>query len=81
MSSTHEVSGDDGDDLQVIDDIGPAIDELLNNAGIRTYAQLGGSSAEHLQTLSPVIDATRAQGWIDAARAIVESQDDDAGAI
>jgi len=81
ISTTHQISADDGDDLQAIDDIGPAIDEVLNTAGIRTYAQLAGSSADHLQELSPVIDGERAQGWIDAARAIVESQDDDAGAI
>lgn len=39
------------DDLIVIEGIGPKINELLNAAGIRTFAQLAATSQERLQAI------------------------------
>ena len=39
------------DDLKKIEGIGPKIEELLHNAGILTYAQLGDASTERLKEI------------------------------
>ncbi|MEM8906446.1 MAG: helix-hairpin-helix domain-containing protein, partial [Bacteroidota bacterium] len=38
------------DDLKAIEGIGPKIEEILNEAGIKTYAQLAAASPEQLKT-------------------------------
>ena len=37
------------DDLKAIEGIGPKIEEILNNAGITTYAQLGATEASKIK--------------------------------
>ncbi|QIP11242.1 50S ribosomal protein L17 [Spirosoma aureum] len=44
-----EVAQTTGDDLTLIEGIGPKIAELLNNAGITTFAQLAASEDEAVQ--------------------------------
>lgn len=39
------------DDLKVVEGIGPAIEKLLNESGILTYAQLSGSSSESIRQI------------------------------
>lgn len=39
------------DDLKVVEGIGPAIEKLLNESGILTYAQLSGSSSESIRKI------------------------------
>jgi len=39
------------DDLKKIEGVGPKIEELLNNAGIQTYAQLAGSDPDQLKQI------------------------------
>ena len=77
VTATHEISGDDGDDLQSIDGIGPAIEEVLNNGGIRTFAQVANASVDTLQDLLPDVHDGRVEreDWVGQARAIVEATD------
>lgn len=42
------------DDLKVVEGIGPAIEELLHNGGVRTWADLAGAP---LDTLKGILDA------------------------
>jgi len=44
-------SGADIDDLKAIEGIGPKIAEILNNAGITTYAQLGATDVSKIKEL------------------------------
>lgn len=39
------------DDLKIVEGIGPKIEELLHNAGIKTYAQLANSSVESISAI------------------------------
>lgn len=39
------------DDLKIVEGIGPKIEELLHNAGIATWKELAGASAEKLQEI------------------------------
>ncbi|MES2796468.1 MAG: helix-hairpin-helix domain-containing protein [Bacteroidota bacterium] len=39
------------DDLKIVEGIGPKIEELLNNAGIKTFAQLANTSVETLNNI------------------------------
>lgn len=39
------------DDLKIVEGIGPKIEELLNNAGIKTFAQLANTSVERLNEI------------------------------
>lgn len=39
------------DDLKIVEGIGPKIEELLHNAGIKTYAQLANSSVESINSI------------------------------
>ncbi|MFN4147090.1 MAG: hypothetical protein ACK4GN_14790 [Runella sp.] len=39
------------DDLKVVEGIGPMIEELLNKAGIMTFAQLANTSAERIKEI------------------------------
>jgi predicted flap endonuclease-1-like 5' DNA nuclease len=85
ISETHEISADDGDDLQLLVGIGPAIEEILNNAGIRTFSQIANSSVETLQDILPDLHDSRVEreDWIGQARAMVEAieRGEDPGAI
>ncbi len=75
ISETHEISADDGDDLKLLVGIGPAIEEILNTAGIRTFAQIASSSVESLQDILPDLHDSRVEreDWIGQARAMVET--------
>jgi predicted flap endonuclease-1-like 5' DNA nuclease len=42
------------DDLEIVEGIGPKIAELLNNAGVKTFAQLAAMSPAQIQ---PILDA------------------------
>ncbi len=42
------------DDLKIVEGIGPKIEELLHNAGIKTYAQLAASS---VQSINAILEA------------------------
>jgi predicted flap endonuclease-1-like 5' DNA nuclease len=39
------------DDLKIVEGIGPKIEELFNNAGIYTFAQLASSSVEKMKSI------------------------------
>jgi predicted flap endonuclease-1-like 5' DNA nuclease len=39
------------DDLKIVEGIGPKIEELFNNAGIKTFAQLASTSVERLNEI------------------------------
>lgn len=75
ISETHEVSADAADDLKLLVGIGPAIEEILNSAGIRTFAQIANSSVESLQDILPDLHDSRVEreDWIGQARAMVEA--------
>jgi predicted flap endonuclease-1-like 5' DNA nuclease len=75
VSESHEISDGAGDDLELLVGIGPAIEEILNEAGIRTYAQIADSSIEDLQAILPDIhdDRVEREDWIGQARAMVEA--------
>jgi predicted flap endonuclease-1-like 5' DNA nuclease len=75
VSESREISDGAGDDLELLVGIGPAIEEILNEAGIRTYAQIADSSIEALQAILPDIhdDRVEREDWIGQARAMVEA--------
>ncbi len=75
ISATHDISNDDGDDLTRISGIGPMIQELLNGAGIRTFAQLAGTSVDTIQEILPDVHDERVEreDWLGQARAFVEA--------
>ena len=50
-ATTRKRAARKGDDLKVIEGIGPKIALLLERNGVRTYAQLGQTSIENLQTI------------------------------
>ncbi|SFP43801.1 large subunit ribosomal protein L27 [Pseudarcicella hirudinis] len=41
----------EGDDLKIVEGIGPKIEELFHNAGIRTFAELAATSVEKMQEI------------------------------
>jgi len=58
------------DDLKIVEGIGPKVSQLLNAAGIFTFAQLADASVDHLQE---IVDAARLRmmdptSWPDQAR-------------
>lgn len=59
-----------GDDLRVIEGIGPKIAALLERNGIRTYAQLGHTSLENLASIlkSAKLPFVRPATWPEQAR-------------
>lgn len=74
-----EMVAEDLDDLQAIMGIGPVYERMLDEAGIRTYANLASRSPQELAEIVagpdviPVsVDA--AQTWIDQARQLAEEQ-------
>ncbi len=75
VSDTHEISGDDTDDLKLLVGVGPFIEELLNIAGVRTFAQLAGSSLDSLQDMLPDVYDNRVEreDWPGQARAFVDA--------
>ena len=75
ISETHAVSDTAADDLKLLVGIGPAIEEILNGAGIRTFAQVANSSVESLQDILPDLHDGRVEreDWIGQARAMVEA--------
>ena len=58
------------DDLTVITGIGPALQEILNEAGIVTFAQLAASTVEELQAILPDLhdDRVEREDWIGQAQ-------------
>ncbi len=75
VTETHEISGDDSDDLKLLVGIGPAIEEILNNGGIRTFRQVANASVETLQDLLPDLHDGRVEreDWVGQAREMVEA--------
>jgi Fe-S oxidoreductase len=57
------------DDLTVITGIGPALQEILNEAGIFTFAQIASSTVEDLQAILPDLHDSRVEreDWIGQA--------------
>ena len=70
VSDAHQISADD---LTLLVGIGPAIEEILNTAGIRTFEQLANTSVEAIQDLLPDLHDSRVEreDWIGQARAMV----------
>ena len=77
VTDTHSISGDDGDDLTLITGVGPFIEELLNNAGIRTFEQLAGASVETVQDILPDLHDSRVEreDWLGQAREFTEAKE------
>lgn len=44
------------DDLKIIEGIGPAIETILKNAGIRTFAELAQSDPDEMESILQVVD-------------------------
>ncbi|MEJ7801669.1 MAG: heterodisulfide reductase-related iron-sulfur binding cluster, partial [Ilumatobacter sp.] len=82
ISETHDISDDEGDDLTTISGIGPMIQELLNAGGIRTFAQLAGTSADTIESMLPDVYEGRPEreDWLGQARTFVETPSSPPGA-
>jgi predicted flap endonuclease-1-like 5' DNA nuclease len=62
------------DDLKRINGINAAMEEQLNQAGIRTYAQLADSTTAELSALPGTPAARVTRGWITRARTLLKSR-------
>ncbi len=63
------------DDLTVIEDIGPVLERVLKEAGIRTYRDLASKTPEELQSLLEAAGMARfhhPQTWPEQARLAAE---------
>jgi Fe-S oxidoreductase/predicted flap endonuclease-1-like 5' DNA nuclease/nitrate reductase gamma subunit len=70
-----DVATERADNLKLLVGIGPAIEEILNGAGIRTFTQIAESTVEALQDILPDLHDSRVEreDWIGQARAFVEA--------
>lgn len=64
------------DDLTVIEGIGPKVNQLLNNAGIQTYAQLADANPESLKAiLEPAgLHFINPESWVEQAQLLSEGK-------
>ncbi len=51
VAAIRETEVAEADDLKKIEGIGPKLEEVLNNAGINTYAELGSASIEKMNEI------------------------------
>jgi len=66
----HEAHGSHADDLTLLEGIGPKVAKVLNESGIRSFADLAKAKADEVQK---ALDAAGLQmmtpeGWIDQAK-------------
>jgi Fe-S oxidoreductase/nitrate reductase gamma subunit len=66
----------ESDDLKLLVGIGPFIEQLLNEAGIRTFEDLAGSSVEGLQDILPDLHDSRVEreDWLGQASAFADAK-------
>jgi predicted flap endonuclease-1-like 5' DNA nuclease len=64
------------DDLKLLVGIGPFNEQLLNEAGIRTFDQLANSTVERLQDILPDLHNSRVEreDWLGQASAFAEAK-------
>jgi Fe-S oxidoreductase/nitrate reductase gamma subunit len=67
------------DDLKLLVGIGPAIEQILNDAGIQTFEQLANSTLEQLQDMLPDLHDGRVEreDWLGQAARLVSAKADD----
>jgi predicted flap endonuclease-1-like 5' DNA nuclease len=63
------------DDLTLLVGIGPALQEILNGGGIRTFADIAGSSVKSLQDILPALHDSRVEreDWIGQAQSMMSA--------